>query len=591
MTLYANNIQVTHNEYSLNNLFNKYIEQKDTRLSFKINKPFTVFSLLHYIIKSYLLFPLILYLFIEIIMIIISHKLKTNYIDHYMSKIFKDDRSMMLIVYAILSYILWQFIYNYVDSYFMNRLLQHSTNIFMNSMFDILSNINISTISNDNIKIYNLYQNINDVNSIIKNFKRIIISIFIILMTMLDIYYNTKSIMLIIWFIVIIIGNIVLILYCVYKTSHIFELKSNSKYNKYLSECNSNYEIIYYYNLHSLAKQQLLEKYNHMIKDDNYISITKKHINFGISVCITSLVIILVYFYSKDISKQKNIKNKITSIFMGASSIASMILRTIYISKSNDMKDFNTIITAYHTKKPNICLQNNINKIVVNDLNYYINDKCILSNINLELQKGDKVLFYGPSGCGKSTLMKILMNMYDKYSGDIYINDVNLRDIQTKSYVNKLSIISQDNYIFNDTVQNNIWHGDITQNIKDTKNIIKQLDLHKIQHRCGINGKNLSGGQKRRVCVGRGLFGYKSGNLVFTDESFANLNKLNIAKMINVMNSIISSESISIYIEHTLDLLPYVNKIIAFMPGDNNSYTCICMNSNEFKEYINNQMI
>jgi ATP-binding cassette subfamily B protein len=172
------------------------------------------------------------------------------------------------------------------------------------------------------------------------------------------------------------------------------------------------------------------------------------------------------------------------------------------------------------------------------NVSFSYDDTQILKGINLTLEKGGKYLVIGPSGGGKSTLLKLLRKYYLPNSGHIMIDGKNLKDVTKDSYFHHISNVEQQVFLFEDTVRNNIClYKDYTDeeiNIAIEKAGLKDfiagltegLGLNSIIY---DNGKNVSGGEKSRIALARGLL--QKADIILLDEAFASLDS-KIAKEI-----------------------------------------------------------
>ena len=158
----------------------------------------------------------------------------------------------------------------------------------------------------------------------------------------------------------------------------------------------------------------------------------------------------------------------------------------------------------------------------------YTENKEIIHDFSYEFLKNKKYAIVGNSGCGKSTIVKLLLNYYDNYKGNILINDVNLNKIDMSSVYSHLSMVHQNAPILNDTLRNNITYY----------NDYSMEQVNRIVHEAGLdhfveslpdgldtvineNGNNISGGEKQRISIARTLL--KNADLLIYDEPTSNL--------------------------------------------------------------------
>jgi ATP-binding cassette subfamily C protein len=146
----------------------------------------------------------------------------------------------------------------------------------------------------------------------------------------------------------------------------------------------------------------------------------------------------------------------------------------------------------------------------------------------MDLIKGEKYLVVGPSGGGKSTLLKLLRKYFNPTKGEILIDGKNLKDIKKASYFSNISNVEQQVFLFEDTLKNNITlYKDYSQEEIDLaikraglSNFVEGLQ-NKLDTTIYDNGKNISGGERSRVAIARGLLA--KSDIIFLDEAFASL--------------------------------------------------------------------
>lgn len=203
----------------------------------------------------------------------------------------------------------------------------------------------------------------------------------------------------------------------------------------------------------------------------------------------------------------------------------------------------------------------------IKDLSFsYNGDLNVLNNISLNIEKGQHIGFVGASGCGKSTLFKLICGLYDNYNGTIFINNIDIKNMSKTDLRNKISYVSQNCPILNDTILKNIQLG----NDKDRNDIIdicKKLNLHDFimstengyDTIVGHNGIKLSGGQKQRISIARALLSDKE--ILLLDEATSALD--NITEKL-IQNVIDKTNKTVISIAHRLSTLENYDKILVF---------------------------
>jgi len=143
----------------------------------------------------------------------------------------------------------------------------------------------------------------------------------------------------------------------------------------------------------------------------------------------------------------------------------------------------------------------------------YDEDGLILTNINLEAKSGETVALLGPTGSGKSTIIGLLLRFYDVTSGRILVDGYDIRDVNIESLRKQMGVVSQEIFLFNKTVKENITYGKPNATIEEIVRAAKIAKAHDfIMHLpngydtvIGERGLTLSGGQKQRIAIARAL--------------------------------------------------------------------------------------
>jgi ATP-binding cassette subfamily C protein len=187
-------------------------------------------------------------------------------------------------------------------------------------------------------------------------------------------------------------------------------------------------------------------------------------------------------------------------------------------------------------------------KIELKNVSFSYDNDLVLDDITLSFEKGKKYLVVGPSGGGKSTILRLLRKYFNPAKGTILIDGVNLKDIKKVDYFNKIANIEQQVFLFEDTLKNNLtlYKNYTNQEIMDA---IKRAGLEDFlkNHAEGLkykivdNGKNVSGGEKSRIAIARGLL--NKADIILLDEAFASLD-YNKAKEIE--DSILALKNVTI---------------------------------------------
>lgn len=216
-------------------------------------------------------------------------------------------------------------------------------------------------------------------------------------------------------------------------------------------------------------------------------------------------------------------------------------------------------------------LSEEINLIKFNDVHLSYGDKEVLKGINLEARKSEFIALVGSSGGGKTSLMNLLMRFYDVNSGEILINETNLKDIKIQSLRQNIGLVTQRVYIFNDTIAKNVAYGR-EFNEEAVVNALKLANAYEFVSKLdnGINttlnefGTNLSGGQRQRIAIARAL--YQNPQILIFDEATSALDNESEKEITKAINNL-RSKKIIFVIAHRLSTVESADKIAVLSGG------------------------
>jgi len=234
------------------------------------------------------------------------------------------------------------------------------------------------------------------------------------------------------------------------------------------------------------------------------------------------------------------------------------------------------------------------NSINFKDVNfkYEGQDSLILDNINLEICKGQTVAIVGKSGAGKTTLTDLLPRFYDPISGNIFIDKINLKDLNLKNLRDLYGIVTQNVILFNDTIKNNIIHGNKNASENDINKAVKSANIQDLVEKLdnglntyiGENGVKLSGGEKQRLSIARALI--KNPDILILDEATASLDSESEKMVHSAIDNIIKNRTV-IIIAHRLSTIINADKILVMNDGkivESGSHNELLKNNGYYKK-------
>ncbi len=235
-------------------------------------------------------------------------------------------------------------------------------------------------------------------------------------------------------------------------------------------------------------------------------------------------------------------------------------------------------------------------KIIMKDIHFRYDANNIINGLNLEIFKNETIAFVGESGSGKTTLMNILSGLFIPQKGKMFIDDIDITNIELNSYRKRIGYIAQEAPVFNDTVFNNVtfWAEKTPENIERFKDAIKKAAIFDFVYSLpgledeilGNNGVSISGGQKQRLSIARELF--KNVDFLFMDEATSALDgeteaaiQSNIEKLKGLYTIII--------IAHRLATIKNADRIILLKNGKISAidtFSGLIENSREFRNMV-----
>ena len=232
------------------------------------------------------------------------------------------------------------------------------------------------------------------------------------------------------------------------------------------------------------------------------------------------------------------------------------------------------------------------------DFAYEGSMKDSIRDLSLDIPVGKKIALVGPSGSGKSTLINLILGFYDPQSGSIQVDGVDLRDINLKKLRTSIGYLSQDPFIFEGTILDNISFGNPSASLEDVNQALDQAVLcdfiqslpHGVNTHIGEKGVRLSGGQKQRLAIARVLI--SSPKLLILDEPTSNLDKDREDIFLKSLANVMKGRTV-ITIAHRLWTIQS-SDIIAFMNEgtivDSGDHSYLYQNLDLYRDFVDSQI-
>ncbi len=212
------------------------------------------------------------------------------------------------------------------------------------------------------------------------------------------------------------------------------------------------------------------------------------------------------------------------------------------------------------------------NSIILENVKFAYHENEVLHGINMEFKSGSVNAIVGPSGSGKSTIAKLIASFWDVNSGSIKIGGVDIKDLSLEDYNKKIAYVSQDNYLFNESVYENIRQGNPSATDEEIIEITKKSGCYDfiMQLEEGFNtvvggsGSHLSGGERQRISIARAML--KNAPIVILDEATAYTDPENEAILQNSIAKLIKGKTL-IVIAHRLSTIKDSDQIVVVSDG------------------------
>jgi ABC-type multidrug transport system fused ATPase/permease subunit len=348
-------------------------------------------------------------------------------------------------------------------------------------------------------------------------------------------HYSTVSGLAVAAYTFFVVVNYIFI-YCMFRLFFYYDLKTNQLHDKmyeYLVDCFNNMISVYTFNQQEKEKDRF---YDYSFKD--YKDMLCKSLlvyiqgdGFWGFVTVSLFIVMNYIIYQAYKKKQINAEKLISSFIITFSIIrlyenaerSSKKLASVY-SQIKDSEDFFNQISKVNQSVKNIHNTFQNGDIVFSGVYHKYGNDFVLDNVSLTIKKGEKVAFVGPIGSGKSTLVKLIMGFQPLILGDVTIGGVSINNVSNKDVRDKIFYIPQKPKLFNRTLYENIVYGlntppskeEVVKLMNDLNLDVADIFEGKMDESVGVEGNNLSGGQRQIVWLLRSI--YRPSPILILDE-------------------------------------------------------------------------
>ena len=236
------------------------------------------------------------------------------------------------------------------------------------------------------------------------------------------------------------------------------------------------------------------------------------------------------------------------------------------------MGEVRTLLEAPEMERPKEGDSPEKNDLALRDVRFSYKDKEVLHGISMEIPAGSFVALVGPSGSGKSTIARLIASLWDVESGGIFLGGKDIREIPQEIYAEKFAFVSQDNYLFNMSVRENIRLGSPAATDTQVEEVAKKAGCHDFilslekgyDTMVGSSGGHLSGGERQRISIARAML--KAAPIVILDEATAYTDPENEALIQRSVSKLTEGKTL-IVIAHRLSTIIDADKIFVIEDG------------------------
>ncbi len=211
-------------------------------------------------------------------------------------------------------------------------------------------------------------------------------------------------------------------------------------------------------------------------------------------------------------------------------------------------------------------------RVTMKDVYFSYDDKEVLHGVSLELKPGTVNALVGPSGSGKSTIAKLIASLWDVQAGSIRIGGVDIKKLPLEECTKRIAYVSQDNYLFNQSIMDNIRMGRQGASDQEVIEAAKACGCHdfirNLEHGydtiCGSSGGHLSGGERQRISIARAML--KDAPIIILDEATSYTDPENEAVIQASLAKLVQGKTL-LMIAHRLSTISHADQILVVENG------------------------
>ena len=533
--------------------------------------------------KPNFIFVTIAAILISVFSILSQYLLKIG-VDDYIT--LKNYSGLVYIISLMFAVLIFQVIFQFLFVYFTNILGQKVVFDIRTKLFSRIIKFKMSYYDKSSVGRL-VTRSVNDMETIASIFSQGLFMIFADLILMLSVISVMIYLSLKLSIIVFAVLPFILI------ATRFFQRAMKSAFNEVRSEV-ANLNSFVQERISGIKEIQIFNREE--VEQNSFVKINEKHKNawlktvwynsifFPIAEISTSITIgLLVWFGGRLVGVEfSGVTIGTIFLFIQLSQMLFRPLRQI-ADKFNTLQmgmvaanrvfkilDTSDFIKNYGTKKNNLIE----GKIKFDELSFsYSDSKPVFDKLNLSINSGEKVAIVGSTGSGKTTLINLILRFYESNSGSIFIDNRNIKDIDLKNLRSQISLVTQDIFLFADSIFNNITLFNPNISIDDVKKAAKEIGIHDFinklpggyYYNVRERGVMLSEGQKQLISFLRAYL--SNPRILILDEATSSIDS-KTEKLIQYATSKIIQNKTSIIIAHRLSTILNSDKIIVLENGN-----------------------
>lgn len=201
------------------------------------------------------------------------------------------------------------------------------------------------------------------------------------------------------------------------------------------------------------------------------------------------------------------------------------------------------------------------------------NKRKLFDDLSINIFAGEKIALVGESGSGKTSLIKLLMRFYELDKGEISYNGIDIKNIPLKLFREKISVVSQNTYLFNGTIEENLKLAKPDASLAEMEEAVKAARIYDFIHslqegyqtHIGERGLNFSGGQRQRIAIARAIL--KNAPLIILDEATSSLDTKNESDIQRSLDELLKGKT-ALIVAHRLSTVKTADRIFVLHSGN-----------------------